>query len=332
MTHHYCMYCETTAPSLFSGREHVVPQAFGKFGANTPTLRCVCDECNGYFGKHLDQMLARETYEGLLRYRQGMLSTEKRIQRRLRFTLADEREAEGFLGALVDGVDPTTNQVMQLATQLQIKNLENGKTEIFTRRDLLHLELPKEVFGSPGERELIIFAPSKKEHDAFVEELNAVGLDLRMGTGTEGGIVPSIGDDGIETLGVHIEGTFDDLHRRALAKILVNFCAFYVGEDVANAPPWAPVKRFIRYSDGKLPARLSDKPFWTGQESQSLRYPDAINIRLENHERGVVGVIQFYNRITYELLLVEGGCLPKEFAARFVAGSSPIFGQRGLPC
>ena len=29
--------------------EHVIPQGFGRFGSNTPTLDCVCDDCNAYF-------------------------------------------------------------------------------------------------------------------------------------------------------------------------------------------------------------------------------------------------------------------------------------------
>ena len=56
-----CIYCDEDDPAKFSGREHVIPQAFGTFGGQTPTLKCVCDPCNGALGRELDQMLARET-------------------------------------------------------------------------------------------------------------------------------------------------------------------------------------------------------------------------------------------------------------------------------
>lgn len=328
MSPQLCIYCDETDPEKFSGREHVIPQAFGKFGAKTPTLKCVCDGCNAVFGKELDQILARDTLEGVLRYNQGRTSSEKRVQRRLRFTLADESEAGEFLGAALVGVDLTNNQLMPLATQLRIKNLRTGETDIFTRAQLGGLTLPVEVYGAPGKRELAIHAPSKEDHDAFIAELNLAGFDLRMDGATVGGVTPSVDANGMETLGVHIEGTFDQLHRRALAKVLINFAAFYLGTELVSAAAWDSVKRFVRYGDRELAARLSNKPFWTGQEADSRRFPDAINIRLENHQRGIVGVIQFYNRITYELLLIESAALNEEMAARFVDGEEPTFGAR----
>lgn len=324
-----CIYCGEGDPAKFSGREHVIPQAFGTFGAKTPTLKCVCDPCNGALGRELDQMLARETLEGLARYGQGRRSKEMRPQRRLRFSLADEAEAGGMLGAAIVGLDPTTNELMPLATQLQIENRQTGKIDIFTRAELGRFTLPDEVYGPAGERKLNIFAPSKAEHDAFLDELNQAGFDMRMAGPSELGINPSVDDTGQATLGVHVEGTFDDVHRRALAKILVNFAAFYLGDEV-NSARWTDLKRFIRYSEGKLGARLSgSRPFWNGQETETTRFPDAINVRLENHARGVVGVIQFYNRYTYELLLLEGERLDQEIAARFEDGEEPTFGVRG---
>ena len=273
-------------------------------------------------------MLARDTLEGVLRYKQGRISSEKREQRRLRFTLADRSEAGEFVGAALVGVDPTSNQLMPLATQLRIKNLQTGETDTFLRSHLGALTLPVEVYGEPSKRELAIFAPSKEEHDAFIAELNLAGFDMRMEGATLGGITPTIDANGMETLGVRVEGTFDQPHRRALAKILVNFAAFYLGLEVANSASWGALKKFIRYGEGELAARLSNRPFWTGQETDSLRFSAAINIRLENHQRGIVGVIQFYNHITYELLLIENAALIKEVAARFADGEEPTFGAR----
>jgi hypothetical protein len=307
----------------------VVPRAFGTFGTETPTLKCVCDGCNALFGKDLDQVLARDTLEGLLRYKQGKRSSEKRVQQRLRFSLADESEASGFVGAALVGVDPTTNQLMPLATQLQIKNRETGNVDVLTRAALGTFLLAETTYGAPGDRELTVFAPTKEEHDNFIAELNEAGFDLRMDGASMIGITPSIDKEGNATLAVHVEGVFDTLHRRALAKIFINFAAFYLGNDVVNSGQFELLKRFVRYGEGVLGARRSNGPFWTGQETDHLRYSDAINIRMENHEQGIVGVIQFYNQITYELLLVEGGHLENEVGVRFEDGRAPTLGGRG---
>jgi hypothetical protein len=72
--HSTCIYCGQNDPSRFCTVEHVVPQAFGRFGGVTPTLDRVCDDCNAYFGRELDQLLARETPEGISRY--GLLSDD----------------------------------------------------------------------------------------------------------------------------------------------------------------------------------------------------------------------------------------------------------------
>jgi hypothetical protein len=60
-----CIYCRQTDSDRFRGVEHVIPQGFGRFGSETPTLDCVCDDCNAYFGRELDQLLTRDTYEGI---------------------------------------------------------------------------------------------------------------------------------------------------------------------------------------------------------------------------------------------------------------------------
>ena len=99
-----CIYCNGDDPEKFSGREHVIPQAFGTFGSQTPVLKCVCDDCNRHFGKELDLIHARDTLEGLLRYKHGIFSSENRQQRRLRFTLADEDESGELVGAAVGGI------------------------------------------------------------------------------------------------------------------------------------------------------------------------------------------------------------------------------------
>ncbi len=106
-----CIYCRQTDPDRFRGVEHVIPQGFGRFGSETPTLDCVCDDCNAYFGRELDQLLTRDTYEGISRYSRGLLSSEARPQKRLSLTLADPAEAGDFVG-LRFAVDGTTGQLM----------------------------------------------------------------------------------------------------------------------------------------------------------------------------------------------------------------------------
>ena len=64
-----CPYCG--GANAYLGREHVIPQAFGRFERNLIAWD-VCDGCNDVFGRELDSPLTRETYEGYLRFKAGV--------------------------------------------------------------------------------------------------------------------------------------------------------------------------------------------------------------------------------------------------------------------
>lgn len=73
-----CIWCEQVKhfhpkPTLSKfDREHVLPDSFGKFGSTNLTLiGFVCKECNGNFGRGLDQTLSRGGIEGYLRLKKG---------------------------------------------------------------------------------------------------------------------------------------------------------------------------------------------------------------------------------------------------------------------
>jgi len=72
------------------------------FGSETPTLKdWVCDECNPYFKKHLDQLFARESLEGITRYNKGMFSRESRVQTQLAISIPETPEMGEAGGVLV---------------------------------------------------------------------------------------------------------------------------------------------------------------------------------------------------------------------------------------
>lgn len=76
---------------------------------------------------------------------------------------------------------------------------------------------------------------------------------------------------------------------------------------------------------------MSERPFWDGQEAETLRFADdSIDIRIETLDANIVGSIQFYGRFIYQLILAEGDALPPdaEIGYRFTPGSEPIPGEK----
>jgi hypothetical protein len=330
-----CIYCLQESGVTFRGAEHVLQQAFGTFGSNTPTLNCVCDVCNNYFGREIDQLLARETLEGVFRYTRGRLSSESRRQTRLGITLAESPEAGGFVGLKVD-VDGTTGRLMRPRAQFHVFNFKTGNNEIYFAEQILGLVLPEEAYGKPGKDgvkgtwRVKTFAASKEEHDELVVALKAAGIEYQAG---DPFTPPEVdGDTDKEfTLPVNVEGVMDKLHKRALAKIFMNFVAWTLGRDEALNPRWDFLRGYARRAEGEIKARITHEPFWNGQETPTRRFVDnSIDIRIENLGGNVVGSIRFYTRISYQMILAEGGTLPTgaEIGYRFTPGSEPIRGEK----
>src|SRR4051812_46140999 len=67
-----CIYCLRSSPEVTFNREHVLPEAFGKFKGALTLLREVCSGCNTFFSETLDLTLGRKSIEGLERYRWGV--------------------------------------------------------------------------------------------------------------------------------------------------------------------------------------------------------------------------------------------------------------------
>lgn len=331
-----CIYCRQDNPANFKGVEHVVPQAFGTFGPQTPTLHCVCDDCNGHFGKNHDIYLARETIEGISRYKKGIFSSAARPQKHLNITLEEGPEAGEFAGMKV-ALDGTTGELMPPKAQFRIINQKTGKPEIYFKHQITGLQLPEDVYGKPGDGKEIkgtwscrIFAFSNDEHDDFVECLRTNGINFIPG---EPFRMPEAGtpdDDGKFTLPVEIEGEIGLEHRMAHTKILLNFIAKYLGCEEALKPEWDFLRRYARYGEGTIKYIVIDPPPEKDDELRRL-IAESIVIRLENVKGHICGILRFYGNHTYTYVLQENASLPDEliFGLMFTEGERPRLLMQG---
>jgi hypothetical protein len=328
-----CIYCRTQDQTRFKGVEHVVPQSFGRFGSETPTLQCVCDDCNGEFGKTLDAYLARETVEGVVRYNHGILSTEARPQKHLHIALDDVPEAGQFAGMKV-AIDGSKGELMPPLAQFQILNQKTGRTETYFKKQIEGLSLPEDQYGRPGDRsesgtwKCAIFGVSKADHDEIVEALRANGIAFVPGEPFEAPTSAAGENQTFEpiSLPVVITGEVTLTHRRAHAKILMNFIAKYLGMDEALKPHWDFLRDFARGKMEPIKYKVLEDPFPVGQDSEALKIiRNSITIRIENLGGNVVGSLQFYGNQIYQYLLREKASLPEEqqLGYLYMAGEKP---------
>jgi len=112
----------------------VIPQSFGTFLGQTLTIHCVCPSCNNRLGKDLDEHLARNTYEGLRRYQNGLLSGEARAQKGISISVAQSGIPEG---AYLAGVPSWIDGTQARARFKPVVGIRKSKTQLF---DWLSLE------------------------------------------------------------------------------------------------------------------------------------------------------------------------------------------------
>ncbi len=321
-----CIYCKTEDPQKFKSVEHVFPQSFGVFGSQTPTLKdCVCDDCNQYFMKHLDQLIARESLEGITRYKKGIFSRESRIQKQLAISLPDTPEMGENAGVLI-WIDGQTGKIREPLAQVHFQIGETGKYEVVRANELPNLDWKARGYS---DKAMKVLAPRPEEYEGVLGVLKTIGINFKEKSRLKNPFERAQGQN--SPFEVEIEGTIDHSIKRAFLKILMNLGAKYIGCDEVLKKEWDRCRNYVRWSGDPILTRVSTKPFW-GEESQNLRFDDdSYNIRIENVGTDVIGVIQFFNLYTYEFKMGENYNIPeeKEIAARFTPAKEPVFGFKG---
>lgn len=282
-----CIFCHGQEGQVaLKNKEHVIPQSFGKFGSQTPTLDCVCDPCNAFFAKTLDTYFARESLEGIWRYQKGIRSSEDRVQRHITIQLPDDPELGIFARTRVY-IDGTTGQVVPL-TYIRLKNISTGE-ELFLLRHEVNTFDPTSWVKEKIEIE--IRAENTAEHDEIVKKLKAMGFPQKFGEmqGLPSEIVLR------KQPPVQIEAQVNRMVRRAVTKILFNFAAKYIGADEVLKPSWDGARRFVREDVGDVQMKAENKPFWDDEDKKMRLQPAGYNVRLENMGNDVVGFIEFFS-------------------------------------
>ncbi len=139
-----CIYCRQTDPDRFRGVEHVIPQGFGRFGSETPTLDCVCDDCNCLFRPRIRPAPDPRHIRGHL-----PLQPRPAVQRSAPTEAAKSdacRSGRGgrFCRPPICGRwnDRAAHAVMPPGGQFHVHNFRTGKDEVYFPRQIAGLTLP----------------------------------------------------------------------------------------------------------------------------------------------------------------------------------------------
>ena len=110
---HTCIYCKQVKDENDFNREHVVPRMMGRYTDGLVLSQYqVCEECNSYFSKEIENKVGLNSYEAFLRMKSGTkrMSNGRKVHGpRISFTgqdglfnglsfipIADDSAPEGF--------------------------------------------------------------------------------------------------------------------------------------------------------------------------------------------------------------------------------------------
>lgn len=299
MTEIECIYCkQMKSISNYSKKEHVIPQSFGTFANNMTLDRHVCDNCNQYFGDNLEINLARDTFEGLARFNHGVkqLHEFKSLGQRSRLKI---RVNEGqFKGAYVYlEYSPDTGALMiRPLQQIGFYHLESAQHSYFFLDEIPNKsELDERGFDLTRRNAVIAIAISSEQAK---EILATKDITLR-----------SWGD--AETLEpnesaweVEVEGKFDSILSRAIAKIAFNYFCYWKGADLAKQPGFDVIRSYIRegiQSSYPLVVVL-ERPILADERDEKLRrLGHLVTLNWSQDRKSIVSMVSLFNQNTYSI-------------------------------
>lgn len=293
-----CIYCKQ-ADARFN-REHVIPEAFGTFGADTMVLEGqVCMPCNSTLGSRLDLVLARDSWESRLRgqmlaARAGRHRRDRFLERRVEMRYEDEGLIPECRGARF--TMDWERCCPRLMDQILVVD------EIGARRSFTLDELPQadtRLFRDRPPGSISIVGTDMTACEALRHAV--IQLGARLASDLAPLNVPEVALHSSSLM--RIEGFIDEAIWRAIAKIAFNYLAYSQPPGYVLHERFDPIRNFItcRPPDRAM-VRLLHRPILT-DETYAYRAFDGHLVLYHTENRSLRGLVSLYNSLTYEVML-----------------------------
>lgn len=301
-----CIWClQDKPPSAFT-IEHVMPQGFGTFEQNLTLVNEVCGKCNNYFSRELEPYLTRDSLEGFDRFQYGLKEPSEFKSQGDRSTTRVQMMDGFYAGAWGYTVPGKEALGCQLFPQVGYAKSADGPYEWYLLDELPTLDDLK-AKGYVGQ---VHFRLCECNDDEVLDKMRQRGSSDATLLGTS---PPESGPRLIEHVfrpGLH--------HRRALAKIALNYLAYEHGGEVAREPRFDAIRDLVmrgvepEYSYYAIDAH----PIVHGDKQNGQRL---LGHALVVQHRGidVSAIVSLYNRFRHGIRLAVAPGTPIEPRGRF---------------
>lgn len=247
-----CIYCLEKKPDELFNREHVIPEAFGKF-ENNLVLDCVCKDCNDHFGGTLDRKLARDSIEGLARFWSGMKAPSEfkslgpSSTTRVRFPEGSIFGGEGYTAPNHDGPELRVMAFPQLGLE------QPGVPRRWFRREELPEKGSLDKFGFDLKKEIFIHVREMSSEQA---------RELLLSKGYQKLADFTVSDPPAEqTIETFTVGIIGDPEKRAATKIAMGYATAVTSPALVRTPSFDEVRKFARHGLGSSRVHVSENPW-----------------------------------------------------------------------
>lgn len=303
-----CLYCGEKKPKDGFNREHVIPQAFGLFRQNF-VLKIVCRDCNSYFGNNLDNVLSRDSMEGVQRFESGLQTPtpKHRLGRGKRVKPTLRGQYEGALLEWVQPQDGSPGLVIQPLPQIGVAKDKAGPFTWYTLHEMPTLAelresgIGKEFWLRPWnctEEEARQVLREKGFSDEIAFEPPEEGVVFEPYSAAE----------------ISVSGVIDDITARAIAKIAFNYLAFHF-PGVARSAACESIRRFIRYGgdNWRKHVRVTNERMVKNVPENVQLYVHLVAATWERNPGRLIGQVSLFNWVHYKVLLGTTFLVQPEF-------------------
>jgi len=299
-----CIYCLEDKPTNEFNTEHVIPQAFGKFGGQSPTVDCVCERCNSRLGKELEQSFSYSSVEGFHRLAAGLKSARDfrpDLASDIDGILIREGPVAGCIADFRPSLDGTTVDLI-LRPQVGFAKTHDGPFQWHSPGCLPTKEQLQAEFGS---------SPPCVRWVGAVDDRQILAELTRKCRLVGGGEI-LVQNVQASVARVDVLATVTQKHIRTIAKIAFNYLAF-AQRGLAYLPELNDLRRYV----------LAGTCSWTPIQ-KVVAYPADSRARLKWHAvsirctgNTIFGVVVPLGILRYTLLLNP---VPLPLPATFASG------------
>ena len=295
-----CIYCLLDLEVDVFNREHVMPQAFGKFAQNLTLVDVVCRDCNQHFGDGIDRIFGRDSFEAYKRIIEGVkpkTEMSEVAQRRLTFSVAEEGELRGLrLRLSYNGGRLTTDLVPQVGFQRK----GTGEWEYFTEEEITDWQKP--LPSEPTVDGIRIIGDSDEAVGQLINSLERRGVTFQK----QGNL--ALPNPTTEDIAIFINSKIDPAIKRCAAKIVFNYLAYTAGRDFLLHKEFDITRDYIRFENSPdyTLVEADDAPILANDKRtrrQTNGHLVTVNWTVDN--QNIVGQLSMFNHVRYSVSLAR---------------------------